>query len=266
MLRPSRLLPAFVLVGMVCIVHAQSTKAENRMPGPQPYTAEFKNSRVQTLANGTTITYEYTQIEARDSAGRNLTSTTVEKPHNGDGPITQVLVQDQAANRITSWDSRSKGVRTVQGPTQDEKHGCWATDYGDYHSYGPPAGQPAPVPKRSPTAEANAPVHPVHHDRPQEEDLGTIKILGVEAKGRRITKTIPVGEIGNDQTIVIVNEIWSAPSLGLVLRQSSDDPRTGKQSREVVSLTLDEPDPALFRPPDGYDSITDTQHQVPCRQ
>src|SRR5580698_5557197 len=35
-----------------------------------PYTAEFKTTRVQTLADGSTITHESTEVMARDSEGR----------------------------------------------------------------------------------------------------------------------------------------------------------------------------------------------------
>jgi len=52
-----------------------------------------------------------------------------------------------------------------------------------------------------------------------------LSIQGVEAHGQRITRTIAVGEAGNDPTIVTVEENWMAPSLGLELRQSSEDPR-----------------------------------------
>ena len=101
---------------------------------------------------------------------------------------------------------------------------------------------------------------------PKIADLGSISIQGVEAHGRRITRTIAVGEVGNDQTIVAYEENWIAPSLGLELRQNTEDPRTGKRTRELVNLTLEEPDPSLFQPPAGYNVTTEEMHQVDCKQ
>jgi hypothetical protein len=57
-----------------------------------------------------------------------------------------------------------------------------------------------------------------------------------------------------------------APSLGLELRQSIDDPRTGKRTRELVNLTLEEADPSLFQPPADYNVTTEEMHQVACKQ
>ena len=63
--------------------------------------------------------------------------------------------------------------------------------------------------------------------KPLIEDLGTDTIQGVEAHGRRITTTIPAGEIGNAAPLVRTRETWMAvaPTLqGLVVRENSDDP------------------------------------------
>lgn len=260
--RPSRWTSVFVLFGAVCLVHGQSTQTANAVKGPQPYTVEIEDTTVQTLANGTTITRSYKEIDARDGAGRWVKLTTGDNL-GGDGlPWSNGMVLDHVANMTITWSSRLKVVRTIQEPTGDQRHGCWATDYGNYSSFGPPAGQAVSRPKRQPNPEASGP----RRDRPKVEDLGTTKIMGVSARGQRITTTYPVGSIGNDQTIVAVNEFWSAPSLGLILRSVSDDPRMGKHTREVVNLTLDEPDPALFQAPDGYDARIETEHPVPCRE
>jgi hypothetical protein len=37
-------------------------------------------------------------------------------------------------------------------------------------------------------------------------------------------------------------------------------------TRELVSLTQGEPDPAIFQPPDGYEIKTTELHKVPCVQ
>jgi hypothetical protein len=103
-------------------------------------------------------------------------------------------------------------------------------------------------------------------NQPQREELGTDTILGVEVQGARMTRTTPAGRIGNDEPLLRTEEIWSAPSLGgLVLREITDDPRTGKSTREAVSLDLSEPDPAVFQPPEGYEIVDQELHEVPCQ-
>ena len=121
--------------------------------------------------------------------------------------------------------------------------------------------QQPPTTQRVPATNSKPP------QRPQAEDLGITMIEGVEAHGRRMTRTIAAGQIGNDQPIVVTNEYWSAPSLGgLTLKSVTDDPRNGKTTREITHLDLGEPDPALFQPPPGYDIKIQELHQVPCDQ
>ena len=88
-------------------------------------------------------------------------------------------------------------------------------------------------------------------------------VSGVEAHGTRRTTTIPAGEVGNDQSLTATQESWQATSLGLVVRSVRDDPRTGKETLEPVSITLGEPDPSLFLPPKDYELVTETM--VPCK-
>jgi hypothetical protein len=103
--------------------------------------------------------------------------------------------------------------------------------------------------------------------RPVREDLGTDTIAGVEARGTRLTTTIPAGRIGNDQPLVRTAERWWAPSLGgLTLRDITDDPQSGKSTRQLVSLDLSEPDPSTFQPPEGYEVVTEEMRQVACQQ
>ncbi len=66
-----------------------------------PYTAEYKITQVQTLADGTTITHETTEIKALDSQGRRMTATIVT---SGDrAPTTHVMVFDPVARTQTHW-------------------------------------------------------------------------------------------------------------------------------------------------------------------
>jgi hypothetical protein len=98
------------------------------------------------------------------------------------------------------------------------------------------------------------------------QDLGADTIMGIEVRGSRTTVTTPAGAAGNDQPLVHIDEVWMAPSLGLDLRSVTDDPRMGKTVRETVSLDLNNPDPALFQPPAGYQVETEEMQPVACPQ
>lgn len=229
----------------------------------QPYTAEFKITQVQTLANGTTITRESTEIDALDTTGRRLRSTMESTGPNNE-LRTNAHVNDPAGSTEVNWQSWTKRAQVIKLPPQDQRHGCWANDSGTLRQSwydGPRPGKPAP----NGTVLANgSTIVPVVRNKPENEDLGTSSIEGVEVKGHRLTTTFPAGQFGNDAPIVVRNEVWSSPRLALTLREVTDDPRSGKRTRELVSITLSEPDPSLFQPPDGYEMIIEELHQVSC--
>ncbi len=259
---------------LVCAVHAQVGVAISGGPDHtspphqlQPYTAEFKITHVQTLADGTTITSEGTEIRARDSAGITMQSNTNESWQLGRMLGTSGGVHDTDGTILANWYSVTNAGHVFKMPPKEQRHGCWASASVrmEWNEAPRPAPPPAYVFNPLTRAAEQAPV-PVQRSRPNIHELGSISIQGVEAHGRRITRTIATGEAGNDQTFVTVEENWMAPSLGLELRQSIEDPRTGKRTRELVNLTLEEPDPSLFQPPADYKVTTEEMHQVACNQ
>jgi hypothetical protein len=84
------------------------------------------------------------------------------------------------------------------------------------------------------------------------EELQPETIAGVYATGRRHTLTIPAGREGNDRDIHVVEDTWTSPDLKIMMRSTTDDPRTGKTTTEVTELEQNEPDPALFQIPADY--------------
>ena len=249
----------FTLTALVLPVVAQVAAIQANQ-NPHPYTAEFKTTTVQTLANGTTVTRRSTQVEARDSAGRSMNSITQETPGLNGRQWTHGYAIDPVASTNSSWESNSKKATITRLPPKDEQKGCWANDAGTFRtSY---SGQSVAQSPSVHLAEARAQAPPA------TENLGTTTIQGIEATGSRITTTIPTGQAGNDQPIVITHENWTSRGLGfgLVLRSINDDPRSGVTTREVTNLTQGEPDAALFQPPDGYEVKTDELHPVACAQ
>lgn len=68
-----------------------------------PYTAEYKISQVRTLADGSTITHESTEVIAFDSEGRRMTATTTVPDSADQTPRTHVNVFDPVARTTSSW-------------------------------------------------------------------------------------------------------------------------------------------------------------------
>jgi hypothetical protein len=89
------------------------------------------------------------------------------------------------------------------------------------------------------------------HIQTKAEDLGNRMIVGLEARGIRITTTYPVGIIGNAQPITSVEERWLSEEFRIMLLDTIDSSLFGKSSYEVTKFTLGEPDPALFQAPAG---------------
>ena len=273
-----RISVALAAFGAAVSATAQLASAGHASAPAAPYTAEFKITRVQTLANGATITHESKQVMARDSQGRSMNANTPLSASDDQPGNTITMVHNPVDNTQITWDSRSKHVRVLKMAPPGAGPGCWSTASGNStEEIG--GGAPAPasggvgggvagsalVVSPSPDSTLIPAARPMAM-RPVREDLGTDTILGTEVKGTRITRTIPAGQIGNDVPLVTTSEIWSAPSLGLTLREITDSAQSGKSTREAVSLDLGEPDPSLFQPPEGYEVTTAEMHPAPCRQ
>jgi hypothetical protein len=198
-----------------------------------PFTAEYKITQVQTLPNGTTITRDSTELKARDSQGRRFTETTIASPSGDQTPTTIFNVFDPVARTMTVWNNPGKRVTVFTMSTPGAARDCSA---------------------------ATPPVQRVG-SKTTSENLGTQAILDIESRGQRTSTTIPAGAIGNDAPLVRTFEIWTAVARGLkgtLMREISDDPRSGTRTVEIVSLTQGEPDTTNFQPPEGYETLNKT--------
>jgi hypothetical protein len=91
----------------------------------------------------------------------------------------------------------------------------------------------------------------------KNEDLGTSNMEGVEVTGTRRTTTIPAGAIGNERPIELVYERWYSKELGVVVYSKNTDPRMGEQTYKLTNIVRAEPDPSLFKMPEGYRLISE---------
>jgi hypothetical protein len=208
-----------------------------------PYTAEYKTTTVKTLADGTTITHESSEVVAFDSQGRRMTATTTIPLSADQTPLTHVSVFDPVAHTRTNWTVPGQKVTVNAMPTPGAaRPSCAASTSAATPAF---IGSIFGVDRTQPY-------------RPNVEDLGTETIQGVEARGRRTITTIPAGKIGNNAPIQRTTETWTAinPGLpGLLVRQVSDDPQAGKTNQELVNFTQAEPDAAVFQPPADYEVV-----------
>jgi len=66
---------------------------------------------------------------------------------------------------------------------------------------------------------------------------------------------------GNATPVVTVHERWISVEHGLLLSDRVDEPARGRTEMVMENLSLKEPDPSLFVPPDGY-TIVQTYPKV----
>ena len=86
----------------------------------------------------------------------------------------------------------------------------------------------------------------------KHEDLGTQVIEGVPCSGRRETKTIPAGAIGNERPLDIISESWTSADLHTTVLSKHTDPRFGETVYRLTDIQRNEPDPSLFQVPSDY--------------
>ena len=80
-------------------------------------------------------------------------------------------------------------------------------------------------------------------------------VNGVLAKGSRVTETIPVGALGNNREIKIVNERWYSDDLQILVKSVNNDPRFGVNLYELTNIDRSTPDPSLFMPPSDFTEV-----------
>ena len=83
-------------------------------------------------------------------------------------------------------------------------------------------------------------------------NLGEKDFEGVRAQGKSTTWTIPAGEIGNRNPIMVMSESWYSPDLQVTVYQRHSDPRTGESIYRLANIRRGEPAPDLFKVPEDY--------------
>jgi hypothetical protein len=207
-----------------------------------PFSATASSQTTQTLQDGTTINRTTSSVLYRDSQGRSRREVTLSgfgwlqisgKPH------TMIMIGDPVARAHYLLDPEQKVAHKMTPP----KGGT-----GGASSSGNAQAFQQKMQQRIAREEASGQVKNV--------SLGTQTIMidgkGVKAEGTSITRTIPMGQIGNNNPIQIVFERWYSPDLQIVVKSTRTDPRFGTTTYTLTSVQPTEPAATLFTVPSDY--------------
>ena len=207
-----------------------------------PYTATVSTEMTQILADGNRINNKTTASLARDSQGRTRREETMGTvgPWQVNGPKL-VFINDPTSQTNYVLDSDKQTVAVL-------KHagiaGINVAGAGPTVSASASGGFKVKYLEKGPGG-----------DQPEEtktESLGTQTMEGVAVEGKRVTRTIPAGQIGNTQPIEITSEVWTSPDLQVTVMSKHSDPRFGETTYQLTGIRRAEPDHSLFEIPPGY--------------
>jgi hypothetical protein len=232
-----------LLVGsalLACSVTAQESSEPSRGPdggtrvhvdgiqvlpvAGKPFSGKDSIDWTRTLEDGSVVTTHLTAIVARDSQGRIRRERVTFVPANSSEPSkpVEMIVSDPAEHTRTTCIIASRH--------------CTVTDYHTPLKFSPlPAGS-LDNGKRFLARES----------------LGSNVIDDLNVVGTRETLTINAGVIGNNQPVVTTREFWYSSDLEINLSVTRKDPREGTQVIQLIELSRDEPDAALFRVPSDF--------------
>jgi hypothetical protein len=196
-----------------------------------PYTASVSTEMTQVLSDGNRINNKTTASLARDSLGRTRREETMGMvgPWQVNGPKL-VFINDPTSQTNYVLDSNKQTVAVMK--------------HAGFNAAGPERGFTVEFSGKGPGG-----------DQPEEiktESLGNQMMEGVSVEGKRVTRTIPAGQIGNTQPIQITSEVWTSPDLQVIIMSKHSDPRFGETVYQLTGIQRAEPDHSLFEIPSGY--------------
>jgi hypothetical protein len=208
-----------------------------------PYSAMVTTEMTHVLGDGNRIDNKTTASLARDSQGRTRREETMGMvgPWQVNGPKL-VFINDPTSQTNYVLDSNKQTAMLLK--------------HAGLNVTGGPMGASTSI-----TASADGGIKMVlqgkgpggdQADEAKTESLGTQVMEGVVVEGKRVTRTIPAGQIGNTQPIEITSEVWTSPDLQVVVMSKHSDPRFGETSYQLTGIQRAEPDRSLFEIPPGY--------------
>lgn len=200
----------------------------DRVVKDAPFSAQTASETLQVLADGTHIDRKTTGMVYRDSQGRTRREQTL--------PAIGPFVAAGRARQVVLIHDPVAGVHYLVEPDRRIARKMAIRPRGTVSNGAMP---PTPF---SIDNSANETTEP----------LGTQIIEGVSAVGTRVTRTIPVGQIGNDRPLQIVMERWYSANLQMNVLTKRSDPRLGTTTYRLTNIGREEPAPSLFEVPPDY--------------
>jgi hypothetical protein len=212
-----------------------------------PFSADATTTVHAILGDGTRLDQSTTDRYYRDSAGR----VRIERHMEG-LPAPKTAFERHVRTVIAPDTSRWAGVYTVDAETGTARlypRSTMANTAGGNRWFEVPVGgvrfmgfkRAADLLSADPGAFGDV------SDKP----LGTKRIAGVEATGRRIAIVVPPGYRRNDQWIEIVDERWESAELRLLIQSRHSDSRSTIEYR-LSNIRRTEPPAHLFELPADY--------------
>jgi TonB family protein len=96
----------------------------------------------------------------------------------------------------------------------------------------------------------------------KNESLGKQMIEGVQCDGSKTVTTIPAGEVGNDNPILITTENWISSDLQVTVLRKFNDPRYGEDIYRLTNIRQVEPEKELFKVPSDYKIIEEAMQKM----
>ncbi|HEX4231413.1 MAG TPA: hypothetical protein VHZ07_22270 [Bryobacteraceae bacterium] len=232
-----------------------------------PYSADTTTQRVQILADGNRIEQDTTGSVARDTQGRMRRdeSLPLVEPNGGEAPHI-IMIDDPVSQVHWTLDAQRKVAMKMSFPPAPKLAPPSSVPNAEKSFYFA-SGGPGMVVADGGFGMASRTQIATGGPGDSNEvktDLGTQTIEGVPARGTRLTRTIPVGQIGNAEPITITTETWYSPDLKVLVMSKSSDPRIGDTSYTLTNIQRSEPSPTLFQPPADY--VVKDQADIRVRQ
>ena len=187
-----------------------------------PFSAQAVTQSTQELVDGNRIVHQTTAFIARDSEGR-----TRREQRLATGSVSAVFIQDPVAGVVYVLDPQAHSARKIVIALSE-------TDSSPIKSLVPIVGGGHPA------------------DNSKSEALGIQIIEGFVVQGTRLTRSLPVGQAGNERPLEIVSEAWYSDELQTLLMNKTTDPRIGDTVYRLTGIQRGEPSPSLFRIPPEY--------------
>jgi hypothetical protein len=232
-LKQSQSIAILALSVALCAAFGQASMSEeNNKPDKPvtglPFTADQRIRTIQHLANGITLTHEMRGRIYRSSTGLERSEATMVTTDSASKPpITMVWIVDRSQHTVLCLHVQSKFATVTHVPPNRTV----TVGFLDL----PPFMKPESL----------------QPGKPETTDLGRRTYEGLEVAGKRVTRTIDSDQAGNDAPFQSIREQWVYPQLNLIVEEIERNPEYGEREVELTNIRAEEPDPGLFKIPEG---------------